>query len=124
MMREKFIKLHQIKLIDELKLKSNDIGQRIKGRTCNVTQKPAQNDPINFLIKAFHSMFRKTESWSSSGEFLFLVQILDFKHSLDAKLGLKEDQNKRFKDYVVQKVRLIKNLIMCTSFKEKEYMES
>ena len=73
MMREKFIKLHQIKLIDELKLNSNDRGQRIKGRTCNVTQKVAQNDPINFLIKAFHSMFRKTESWSSSGELLLLL---------------------------------------------------
>ena len=37
--------------------------------------------------------------------FLFFGQNLSFRHSLDAKMSLEEDENKRFKDYIVQKIR-------------------
>ena len=55
--REKVMKLSKIYLIYESKLKSNDIGQRIRRKTCNTTQNCAQNDPINHRIKAIHSNF-------------------------------------------------------------------
>ena len=62
-------------------------------------QNSARNDPIYHRIKALHSAFQKTKIWSSSSEFfLFSQQNLDFKHSLDAKMSLKEKENKRFKD--------------------------
>ena len=46
-------KIHKIKLIYASKLKSNIIGQKIKKKTCNLTQNHARNDPINSRTMAF-----------------------------------------------------------------------
>ena len=54
--------------------------------------------------------FQKIKINSSSDEFILLPQQnLDFKHSLDVKMSLKGDRDKRFKDYSVQKVPSIDN---------------
>ena len=39
-------------------------------------------------------------------------------------MSLKEDENKRFKDYTIRKVQLIKNLMMSTPFEEGEFITS
>ena len=53
--------------------------------------------------------FKKIKIQSSSVEFFLLpTQNFVFKHSLDMELSLEENQNKRLKDCVVQKVQLIK----------------
>ena len=108
-MREKMIEFHKIILIYASRLKFILIRLKIIKKTCNLTQHCARNDPINRRIKTFHFAFWKTTIQRSSYEFFHLIWWnIDFKHSLDAELSLKEDQNKRFKDFVVWKVRLIK----------------
>ena len=60
--REKLIKFHKIHLIYELKVKSNDIGQRIGRKTCNLTRNHTQKDQINCQIKPFPSAFQKNKN--------------------------------------------------------------
>ena len=61
MKRERMTNPTKINLIYELKLKCNAIGQRIKRKKRNLTQNFSQKDPINHQIKAFHSIFHKTD---------------------------------------------------------------
>ena len=73
----------------------------IRNQMRNLIQNHTQNHLINFWIKAFHYVFKKNQSLSDEF-FLLSRQNLDFKHSLDTKLSLKDNQKKIFKDYIVQ----------------------
>ena len=67
------LKSLQINLIYELKLKFNAKRQRLSG------QKHARNDPINRIIKPFHSAFFK---W------IFIFQAINSLYSCDIFLTL------------------------------------
>ena len=108
--REKITKIHKIKIIYASKLKSNVTRQKITKKTNNLTQNDAWNDPINHQIKDFYSIFRKTKIQSSSNKFFLLSRWnLDFKHSVNVKMSLEEEENKIFKYYAIQKFWSIKN---------------
>ena len=72
-------------------------------KTRNLTRRYAWNDPIDRQIKGFWLCNFENEVQSSRGDFFrFFLQNLDFKHSLDMKMSLEEEEeSKRFKDWVV-----------------------
>ena len=71
-------------------------------KTHNLTRSHARIDPIDIWIKGFSLCEFEDEIQHSRGDFsLFFQQNLDFKHSLDTKMSLKEKEIKRSKDWVV-----------------------
>ena len=64
-----------------------------------LTQDSTQNDPIDLQIKGF--LFRDfidDRLYSRSDFSLFSPRNLTFKHSLDAKIDLEDEENNIFKD--------------------------
>ena len=81
------------------KCKSNDKGRWIEMKTLNLTRSRARNDPINHRIQSFSFRdFKNKVQHSRCDFFQFSQQILDFKHSLDAEMGLEVEIFKRFLD--------------------------
>ena len=77
--------------------KSNAKGRKIMMKTCNLTQSRAQNDPINRRIQGFSFRYFKNKGRRSRCDFFWFFQpIIDFKHSLDAKMSLEDEEFKRF----------------------------
>ena len=65
-------------------------------KTLNLTRSRAPNDPINCQIQGFSLSDFENEVWRSRCDFfLFSQQILDFRHSLDAKMSLEDEEFKR-----------------------------
>ena len=99
MRREKYENEYKINLIYDSKWKDNDIGRNILMKTHNLTGNRARNDPIDHRIKGFSFHDFDDKIHHSRGDFsLFFQQNLDFKHSLEAKIDLEEEEIKRFKD--------------------------
>ena len=72
-------------------------------KTLNLTQSHAQNDLINSRIQGFSFRNFENKVWHSRCGFFQLGQlILDFKHSLNAKMSLGDEELKRFSDCGVQ----------------------
>ena len=89
----------KLNLIYASKCKSNAKGRWIKMKTLNLTQSRARNDPINRQIQCFSFRDFKNEAWRSRYDFFqFSWPILDFKHSLDMKMSLEDEEFKRFLD--------------------------
>ena len=92
----------KIRLIYDLKLKSNIIGRRIRTKTQIQTQDRARNDPIDHLIKGFSFCDFENDRRHSKNNFtLFSPRNLTFKHPLDAEPNLEVKESKRFKDWDV-----------------------
>ena len=61
--------------------------------------------------RGFIPRIKKLKLWSSSSEFFLLPGWnLNFKQTLDMKMSLEEEESKRFTEYDVEKVRLIKKI--------------
>ena len=73
--------------------------KKIKKKTHNRTQSRARIDPIDRWINEFLFHNFEDKIRHSRGNFsLFFQQNIDFKHSLDAKIDLEEEEIKRVKD--------------------------
>ena len=75
------------------------LKEDIRMTTHNLTQSRARNDPINCRIQgfSFHDFENKVRR-SRYDFFPFSQPILDFKHSLDEKMSLEDQEFKRFSD--------------------------
>ena len=72
----------------------------------NLTQSHARYDPTNFWIQCFSFRNFENEFQRSRGDFfLFFQPILDFKHSSDMEMSLKEVEIKRLQDCSVQTIQ-------------------
>ena len=68
-------------------------------KTRILTQDSARNDTIDCQIKDFSFHNFEDDCWHSRSEFsIFSPRNLTFKHSLDAKIDLVDEERKRFKD--------------------------
>ena len=91
----------KIKLIYDLELKFNT--------TCNLARNCAQNDLINHQIQVFSFRDFENKIWRSIDDFFqFTPPNLDFKHS--SEMTLEEEEIKRFKDWVVKKIKFSQNI--------------
>ena len=80
-------------------MKYDVIGSEIRRKTQILTPNSDQSGLIDHLIKG--SSFRNFEDefWHLGSNFsLFSPRNLTFKHSLDAKIDIEEEESKRFKD--------------------------
>ena len=60
-------------------------------KTCHLSQRRAQNDPINRRIQGLSFRnFRNKACHSRCDFFQFFQPIIDFKHSSDVKISLEE----------------------------------
>ena len=59
----------KIKLNYNPKLQIDDIRQKIRGKTCNLTRESDQNDPINHRIQGFSFRDIENDCGCSRGEF-------------------------------------------------------
>ena len=99
----------KIKLIYDLKLKYNDIGRNIRRKTQILTRDSAQINPINRQIKGFSFLEFEDYRWHPRINFsLFSQQIITIKHSSDVEMSLEAKGIKRFKDWDVLIVQLLK----------------
>ena len=76
-------------------------------KTLKITQSRPQNDPINGRIQAFSFCdFENKVQCSGYDFFQFFQPILDFKHSSDAEMILKEEESRDSRIVVSKKFEL------------------
>ena len=94
--------------LNELKLKYNVIGRKIKTKTRFLNQDSARIDPISFRIKGYSFSEFEDNHWHSPiNVSVFSQRNLTFKLSVYAEIDLEEIRSKILKDCGVKKVRLL-----------------
>ena len=100
---------YKINIIYDSKMKSDIIGRKIRRKTWILTRDRAWNDPIDHQIKGFSFRNFKDNRRNSRSNFsLFSPQNITFKHFLNMESDLEKEEIKRFKDWDVLTIRLLK----------------